>query len=118
MPGGELSPGYKKGKVMEDDLKCTCNDEFATTFCPVHPPDEVKDNVEYGKKEALIITDVDMVGYGQWEGYIFKCPNCGVEAIMVNPSMGKSCTNCKRDIEIRSKTITAKIRSLSGKPGV
>ncbi len=102
--------------MSEEELVCTCNDEFATDFCPVHPPDFSQEKKsDYGKSELLIITDADMIGYGHWEGYIFKCPHCGLAAIMVNPSMGKSCANCKRDIEIRSKTITAKIRSLGKK---
>lgn len=105
-----IEPEIKK----EEDLKCTCNDEFATTFCPVHPPDFIeKEKAGYGENDALVVTDADMIGYGQWEGYIFTCPECGVNAVMVNPTMGKTCSNCGRKIVVKSKTITAKIRSLS-----
>ena len=96
--------------------KCTCNDEFATSFCPVHPPEPTnKEELNYGESDRLIITDSDMSpqGYGHFEGYIFKCPSCGLDAIMVNPTMGKCCTNCSVKVEIRSKTITAKIRNMS-----
>ena len=103
--------------IIKEEI-CTCDEEFATTFCPVHPPEESSsDKVDYGESDILIITDNDMSkqGYGHFEGYIFTCPSCGLDAIMVNPTMGKSCTNCRRKVEVRSATITAKIRSLSKK---
>jgi hypothetical protein len=96
---------------------CTCLDEFTTTYCPVHPPEPVTSKtkpLKYGQNEKIIVTDNDMSeqGYGRFEGYIFICPSCGVPAVMVNPSMGKFCCNCGVAVEIRSKTITAKIRSM------
>ena len=107
--------------IASPDLEgCTCNDEFTTTYCPVHPPEPVTSRtkpMQYGSTDKIIVTDNDMAdtGYGRFEGYIFDCPSCGVPAIMVNPTMGKFCTNCGVGVEIRSKTITAKIRSLSAK---
>ena len=99
---------------------CTCLDEYTTTFCPVHPPEPVTSKTEtlkYGETDKIIVTDNDMseTGYGRYEGYIFNCPSCGKAAIMVNPTMGKFCTNCGIGVEIRSKTVTAKIRSMSTK---
>lgn len=93
---------------------CTCKDEYSTDFCPVHHPAKAAEKEEaYGDDNSLVVTDIDMQGYGYWQGYIFKCPACGENAIMVNPSMGKSCSNCARKITVKSKTITAKIRSMS-----
>ena len=98
--------------IPSPDLEgCTCNDEFATTYCPIHPPEPVTSRTKpltYGATDKIIVTDNDMseVGYGRFEGYIFTCPSCGLDAIMVNPTMGKFCTNCGVGVEIRSKTVT------------
>ena len=55
---------------------CTCLDEFATTYCPVHPPESVTKKTKpmhYGESDRIIVTDNDMAkqGYGRFEGYIF-----------------------------------------------
>ncbi len=94
------------------DPLCNCNDEYRTKPCPVHFADKIQDN--FGE-DTLVITDLYIVSdqYRSWSGFVFLCPSCKKEAIMVNEDMAKMCCNCGKKVIIRSKIVTDFINKLS-----
>lgn len=121
---GELNPVESEDtekKAIKDPL-CNCDDEFKTTPCPVHFSTPKDPTNNFGE-DANTITDVFLVPERMrtWEGFVFRCPSCNKDSIMVNSDMaigGKGiCSNgqCGKRALIRSKIVTDFVNSLGKK---
>lgn len=99
---------------------CTCG-EFMTAPCPIHSaPEESADPHNFG--EALTtITDNFMTKdrIGTWSGFVFRCPNCGLESVMVNhdsaPEGIAVCCNpkCAKKAFIKSAIVTDYVKKIT-----
>lgn len=101
--------------MADEIIKCTKNDEWQVAICKC--PDcasEIAKQLHYGASDPVIITDKDLVTdkIRSWSGFVFKCPNCGEEAIM---PPGKGCMNCLTAVTIQSNEVTDYIKSLNPK---
>jgi len=89
---------------MTDESKCTCNDEFITTPCPIHS----EEKLGYGNKDIIISDEhLKINRLDTFVGYKFFCPVCGMDSIM---EFFNYCPNCGSHVIVRSKIVTEAIR--------
>jgi|GEM_PF-3414007 len=110
----------EKSEVAEKIEGCTCG-KFMTAPCPVHSvPDKTEDPHNFGET-ITTVTDIYMIPnrMGEWSGFIFRCPNCGLDSIMVNKDTAPKgiavCANpaCAKKAFIKSAIVTDYVKKLT-----
>ena len=101
----------------EKELVCTCEDEFATSLCPVHDVEFVNSQSPQTVYDpgVMVLTDFDILSHTpvSWSGHPFKCQNeeCG-EPIL---HFMKHCPICGRPVKVQSEIQTRFLRELQRK---
>lgn len=105
--------------ATELSQRCTCSDKYAIAPCPVHKSNALEFGADLHKatqkeQEKIIVTDADIrtgESYGSFSGFIFRCPECQIYSVMVNPDI-QICCKCGKHVDVKSDIVTAYVRSL------
>lgn len=107
-------------EIPEKPPGCTCG-EFMTAPCPIHSvPDKSADPQNFGEV-ITTVTDNFIIPerMREWAGFVFRCPNCGLDSIMVNndtaPTGIAVCINpaCAKKAFIKSAIVTDFVKKLT-----
>lgn len=92
---------------VDEEVRCTCNDQFVTTICPACYPE----GAITADDRPMIVTDAQLVPeeIRQWQGYAFVCLSCDEPAIL---DFMKYCGNCGSEVVVQSHKVTAFVRKL------
>jgi hypothetical protein len=91
---------------------CTCyhtpdDDKFVTSICPLYTKEE-----SFSDIKKVLLTDSHLIDYVRFEGFIFNCPKCGLNSVLVNGNVPGLCLNtkCLTTFKVRSTTVHNHVR--------
>ena len=106
---------YHEGMTNEEALiqGCTCAKDDVTTICPIFAAAREASS-SIGSTEKLLLTDDNLIDYIQLEGFLFNCPKCNKDSVLVNGDIPGLCLNtkCRALFDVRSTRITQHVRNI------